>query len=79
MIKFDGVYGGSVASTRDLKYAHERLNQMVSSGDCSGPLKRSARLTYEAKKVASKKKQRVLLNTHRAYVVVAIPYSKIFV
>jgi hypothetical protein len=55
LINFDAVRSGSVASIRDLKYAHERLNQMVSSGDCSGPLKRSARLTYEAKKVASKK------------------------
>lgn len=55
MIKFNAVCSGSVASTLGLKHAHERLTQMVSSGDCSGPLKRSARLTYEAKKVASKK------------------------
>ena len=54
MNKFNAVYGGSVASTLDLKYAHERLNQMVSSGDCSGPLKRAGRIKSQAKRVAPK-------------------------
>lgn len=54
MIEFDAVCSGSVASTSDLKYAHERLNQMVYSDDCSGPLKRAGRLKSRAKKVAPK-------------------------
>jgi hypothetical protein len=52
LIKFNAVCSGSVASTSDLKDAHERLNQMVSSDDCSGPLKRTGRLKSQAKKVA---------------------------
>lgn len=51
-MKFDAVCTGSVASTLDLKYAHERLNQMVSSEDCSGPLKRIGRSASRVKKVA---------------------------
>jgi len=51
LIKFDAVCSGSVASTSDLKYAHERLNQMVSSGDCSDPLKRIGRVASRVKKV----------------------------
>ncbi|MNU64000.1 hypothetical protein D3C71_532700 [compost metagenome] len=44
MIKFDAVCIGNVASTLDLKYAHERLNQMIFSDDCSGPIKRIGRV-----------------------------------
>lgn len=51
MIKFDAVCSGSVASTSDLKDAHERLNEMVSSDDCSGPLKRIGRVASRVKKV----------------------------
>lgn len=58
--EFDAVCSGSVASTSDLKYAHERLNQMVSSDDCSGPLKRARRLKSQAKKVAPKMSRRSL-------------------
>jgi hypothetical protein len=53
--KFNAVCSGSDANTLDLKYAHERLNQMVSSEDCSGPLKRAGRLKSKAKKVAPKR------------------------
>lgn len=53
-MKFDAVCSGSVTSTLDLKYAHERLNQMVSSDDCSGPLKRIGRVASSTKKVTSK-------------------------
>jgi len=60
LIKFDVVYGGSVASTLDLKYAHERLNQMVSSDDCSGPLKRAGRLKSHSKELAPKMSMRRL-------------------
>lgn len=54
MIKLDAVCSDSVASTLDLKYAHERLNQMVSSDDCSGPLKRIGRVVSGVKKVTPK-------------------------
>lgn len=54
MIKFDMVYSVSVASPSDLKHAHERLNQMVTSGHYSGPVKRAGRLKSPAKKVAPK-------------------------
>ncbi|WP_237882196.1 hypothetical protein [Pseudomonas sp. PGPR40] len=54
MSKFDVACSGSAGNTLDLKYAHERLNQMVSSDDCSGPLKRAGRLKSQAKKVAPK-------------------------
>lgn len=50
MNKFNAVCSGSAASTSDQKYAHERLNQMVSSDDRSGPLKRAGRLKSQAKK-----------------------------
>jgi hypothetical protein len=51
LIKFDAVRSGFVASDLDLKYAHERLSQMVSSGDCSGLLKRIGRVASRVKKV----------------------------
>jgi hypothetical protein len=54
LIKFNTVCSGSVASTLGLKHAHERLNQMVSSDDCSGPLKGIGRIASSAKKVAPK-------------------------
>jgi hypothetical protein len=48
------VYSIFVASPSDLKHAHERLNQMVTSGHYSGPVKRAGRLKSPAKKVAPK-------------------------
>lgn len=54
LIIFEGVSRGSNARTSDLKYAHERLNQMVSSDDCSGPLKRTGRQKFQAKEVPLK-------------------------
>ena len=54
MIKFDAVRSGSVARTSDLKYAHERLNQMISSDDCSRPLKRAGRIKSQEMRVAPK-------------------------
>lgn len=55
MIKFDAVCSGSVASTSDLKDAHERLNQMVSSNDCSGLLKRIGRVASRVGAAAPKR------------------------
>ena len=53
-MRFEAVCSGSAASTLDLKHAHERLNQMVSSDDCPGPLKRAGRPKSQAKKVVPK-------------------------
>lgn len=54
MIKFNAVCSGVVVSTLGLKHAHERLNQMVASDDCSGPLKRIGRIASNTKKVTRK-------------------------
>lgn len=57
MNKLNSVCSGSVASTLGLKHAHERLNQMVSSDDGSGPLKRIGRVASSANEVDAQNEQ----------------------